>query len=111
MSLFVLFAAISDGTPYQAIVDAAILEVLHELKPDADVSDPRLCYYAAAVAHLRYMQMLAAKSDIAHTYAGTLAKENVRTEPCFFAERLVFAYRNAAADLLIDRNFLFSGIA
>lgn len=111
MTLFVLFAGIPDGTPFQALLDAAILEVEQQLRPDADPADVRLCYYAAATAHLRYVQMLASKSEIAHTYAGNLARESIREVPCGFAERLVFEYRAAAADLLIDRAFLFTGIA
>ncbi|MCQ2434954.1 MAG: hypothetical protein MJ062_06925 [Oscillospiraceae bacterium] len=110
MRLFVLFAGLEDGTPYQALLDAAVEEVRGELLPEADVSDRRLCYYCAALAHLRYVQMLAARSELSHTYAGTLAKQHDETVPCGFAERLVYQYRNAAADLLKDRSFVFTGI-
>ena len=111
MRLFVLFAGLSDGTEYQALLDAAAEEVSGELLPEADANDRRLSYYCAAIAHLRYVQMLAARSELSHTYAGTVAKQKDATVPCGFAERLVCQYRNAAADLLKDRCFVITGIA
>ena len=110
LRLFMLFAGLEDPTPYLPLLDAAYREVTLELRPDADDKDTRLCYYCAAVANLRYMQLIAMKSDLFMTPAGTMAKQRDNTVPCGFAERLVYQFRAAAADLLIDRCFVFTGI-
>lgn len=108
--LFLLFSMQQDAAPWQALLDAAADEVRQELRPGADRNDIRLCYYTAAVANLRYRQLIAAQSAVSPTYAGSVPRARDDTQPCGFAERLVSAYRAAAADLLTDRNFVFSGI-
>lgn len=110
MQLFQLFAGLADGAPYQVLLDAAEDECRQQLRNGADETDTRLAYYIAALANLRYVQMLAARSTVSHTYAGTLAKAHDETPPCGFAERLVSEYRAAASDLLSDRRFVFTGI-
>lgn len=108
--LFLLFSMQQDAAPWQALLDAAADEVRQELRPGVDRNDIRLCYYTAAVANLRYRQLIAAQSAVSPTYAGSVPHARDDTQPCGFAERLVSAYRAAAADLLTDRNFVFSGI-
>lgn len=108
--LFLLFSMLADAAPYEAILDAAITEMRQELRPNADPYDVRLCWYAAAIANLRYRQMLAAQSAVSPTYAGAALSARDSSQPCGFAERLVTAYRNAAADLLCDRRFVFAGM-
>ncbi len=108
--LFCLFAMLPEAEPYQPLLDAAAAECMRMLRPGADASDIRLCYFCAALANLRYAQMQAARCGISHTYAGTLAKAHDASVPCGFAERLVHEYHAAAADLLMDRRFLFTGI-
>lgn len=110
-NLFCLFAMRSSVGEYQPLLDAAIAECNRMLRDGADASDVRLCYFCAALANLRYVQMMAARGTLSHTYAGTVAKSHDATVPCGFAERLVHEYQAAAADLLKDRRFLFTGIA
>ncbi len=109
--LFCLFAMLSEVGEYQPLLEAAIAECERMLRDGADRSDVRLCYFCAALANLRYTQMMAARYELSHTYAGTVAKSHDATVPCGFAERLVHEYRAAATDLLIDCRFLFTGIA
>ena len=108
--LFLLFSMQQDAAPWQALLEAAADEVRQELRPDADPDDVRLCCYTAAVANLRYRQLTAAQGAVSPTYAGSVPRSRDDTKPCGFAERLVLAYREAAADLLTDRGFVFSGI-
>ncbi|MBR6760594.1 MAG: hypothetical protein IKM30_00985 [Oscillospiraceae bacterium] len=108
--LFALFAALEDITPYQPLLDAAVIECRQQLKEGADESDIRLCYYCAAIANLRYTQMIAARSTLSHTYAGTLAKSHDETIPHRFAERLWQEYRALAKDLLRNEDVLFSAM-
>lgn len=83
--------------------------VADELRDGADPDDIRLCYYAAACANLSYRQLMAAES-VTPTYAGTVAGSRNDTVQCTLAERLVAAYRNAAAPLLRDDAFVFARI-
>ena len=46
---------------YTPILTMAVQEVPQGLLPDADETDARLCYLAAAVALLRYTEMTAAR--------------------------------------------------
>lgn len=111
MQLFVLIAQVTDAEPYRVLVEAAAEEVRSELRPDADPTDEKLCYYCAAIAHLRYTQIIASRSTLSHTYAGTLDKAHDDRIPCGFAERLVAEFRAAASHLLLDRSFVFTGIS
>ncbi len=108
--LFCLFAMLPEVGIHQPLLDAAAIECAQLLRDGADDSDIRLCYFCAALANLRYAQMLAARCEIAHSYAGTVAGSHDDSIPCGFAERLVHEYHAAAADLLTDRRFLFTGI-
>lgn len=108
--LFCLFAMLPDAEPYTPLLDAAAAQCMSMLRPDADASDLRLCYFCAALANLRYVQMQAARCGVSHTYAGTVARSHDAALPCSFAERLVQEYHAAAADLLTDRRLLLTGI-
>ncbi|MBQ5335355.1 MAG: hypothetical protein J6Z45_05345 [Oscillospiraceae bacterium] len=108
--LFLLFSMQEDAAPWQALIDETIAAVQNELKPDADENDIRLCYYAAAKANLRYRQILAAHGAVSPTYAGSVPRTRDDSTPCSFAERLVTAYRAAAAELLTDRGFVFANV-
>lgn len=108
--LFSLFSGVSDPDTYLPLIYTAMAECSQQLRDGADAEDQRLCYYAAALANLRYVQMLAARSTLSHTYAGTLAKTHDESIPCGFAERLVQEYRAAVSDLLVDRRFVFTGV-
>ena len=108
--LFLLFSMLPEVGDRQPLIDAAVCEVRSQLRPDADTFDVRLCYYAAAVANLRYRQMIAAQAAVSPTYAGSVTAQRNDSLPCSFSERLVSEYRKAAADLLTDGAFVFTGV-
>lgn len=113
MQLFALFANLETTDPWRGIAEAAIAQADAECKPDADRSDLRLCYYAAAIANLQYRRCIAAQGAISPTYAGSVKAKRDDTAPCTLAERLAIAYREAAADLLRGNahdSFVFRGI-
>lgn len=110
LRLFTLFTGLTADSPFLVFLDAAISEVRSECKDGIAPDDDRLSYYCAALGNLRYTQFLAAKSGISHTYAGNLAKQHDDSVPCGLAEHLVAEFRAAAADLLTDRRFVFTGI-
>lgn len=109
MQLFRLFSCLDNARPWSDLADAAMLKVQSELRDGADPDDVRLCYYAAACANLSYRQLMAAES-LTPTYAGTVSGSRNDTAQCALAERLVMAYRDAAAPLLRDDAFFFDRI-
>lgn len=113
MQLFALFANLAVTDPWRGIAEAAIAQTEQECREDADKTDLRLCYYAAALANLQYRQIIAAQGALSPTYAGTVSAKRDDTAPCTLAERLVQAYRDAAADLLLPASrggFVFRGV-
>ena len=110
LQLFALFANLSTADPWRGIAEAAIAQTERECRPDADRSDLRLCYYAAALANWQYRQIIAAQGALSPTYAGAVPAQRDDSAPCTLAQRLVLAYRAAAADLLRDSSFLFRGV-
>ncbi|MBR4200355.1 MAG: hypothetical protein IKQ91_03640 [Oscillospiraceae bacterium] len=107
--LFRLFACLEDAKPFYDLAEAAMMQVKDELREDADQNDIRLSYYAAALANLCYRQMIAAEAS-AQTYAGGVSGGKNGAAQCELAERLMLAYRKAAAPLLRDDAFVFSRI-
>jgi hypothetical protein len=109
-SLFRLFSGEEDSEKYMPILTTAIEEVKSALLREEDVQEVRLCYLAAAVANLRYIQMFGAQTKALATYAGTVAKESDFSHQIRFAEQLVNSYKALCRDLLADQNFFFSGV-
>lgn len=109
MQLFRLFACVDDARPLRDLAEAAMRQVEAELREGADPEDVRLCYYAAACANLQYRQMMCAGA-VTPTYAGTTAGQWNGQTQCALAERLMLAYRKAAAPLLRDDAFVFERI-
>lgn len=110
-SLFGLFAGdAAAAVEYAAILTMAQQEVEQALLPEADSSDARLCYLAAAVAFLRYIQIVAARDRAACTFAGTIAQNTDAEQKYEFALSLVKAYRRLCHSLLEEEEFLFLGV-
>lgn len=109
-SLFTLFSGETEVDRFMALLMAAVSEVRAHLLPEADGSEARLCYLAAAVANLRYTQLFGARDKALATYAGTIARQSNEEHQLRFAERLVSSYRALCSDLLRDEAFLFWGV-
>lgn len=109
--LFGLFAGETVlASSYTAVLQMAKQEVRQALKAEADETDARLCYLAAAVALLRYTEITAARDRTACTFAGTIAQNTDGEQKHAFALRLVAAYRNLCRELLEDETFLFQAV-
>ena len=100
--LFLLFARLTAVGEWEPILQAAVEQVTHTLKPNADASDIRLCYYAAALANLHYRMVIAANGAVSPTYAGAVPAARDDSSPCAFARILAERFRNECADLLRD---------
>ena len=105
--LFLMFACRAATEELEPLIDAAVREVYDELKPDADAGDPRLCYYAAALAGLHYRRIVAAQGAVSPTYAGAVPANRDDRGPCYVSERIAERFRNDCADLLKDDALLF----
>lgn len=109
MQLFRLFACLENAAPFADLAEAAMRGVSAELRTDADSDDIRLDYYAAACANLQYRRMIAAQT-CSLTSAGSSAAQTAGDRQCSLAESLQRDYRKAAADLLRDDTFVFTGV-
>lgn len=109
--LFGLFAGEDTlAEPYGAVLEMAVQEVKQALKADADETDARLCYLAAAVAFQRYTEITAARDRAACTFAGTIAQNTDAAQKLAFAQSLVWAYRGLCRSLLEDETFAFQAV-
>lgn len=109
-SLFSLFSGEQDVSAFLPLLMTAVQEVRQELREGADSKEVRLCYLAAAVANLRYTQMYGAQERALATYAGTIARQSDASQQLRFAKQLVYSYKGLCADLIRDREFVFTGI-
>lgn len=107
--LFTLFSGEEDVDTFQPVIDAAIEEVLQEMKDSTTGMEVRLCYLTAAVANLRYTQIYGAREKALATFAGTLRRATDSEQQVRFAKQLVYSYRKLCADLLTDSEFAFFG--
>lgn len=109
--LFGLFAGENVlAETYEPILDMAVQEVTQMLLPDAEETDARLSYLAAAVAFLRYTEVTAARDRAACTFAGTIAQNTDAAQKLAFAQELVQAYRGLCRSLLQDEAFSFQAV-
>jgi len=109
-SLFALFSGLEDTLSYAPLVMTAVQEVSAGLRAGADAGDVRLCYLAAAVTNLRFVQMNAAKEKMLATYAGTVTKQSDHTPQIRAAEQLLGTYRALCSDLLEETSFFFMSV-
>ncbi len=103
--LFTLFSGETDVAKYMSVINSAVCDVLPKLRKDADLNDERLAFLCAAIANLRYMQILSFKDKLTYTHAGTIAQQdNGKSE---LARNLVRDYWLSVSDLVNDSEFLF----
>ncbi|MDE6087418.1 MAG: hypothetical protein K2G25_03435 [Oscillospiraceae bacterium] len=108
-SLFSFFTGEADPDQFLPLLTASIQEVRSVLLENADESDVRLCYLAAAVANLRYTEIHGARENCLATYAGTISRESDCTQRMRFAQQLVKSYQGLCRDLIQDTGaFLIS---
>ena len=98
--LFGLFAGSDvDTGKYQSLLELAVTEVRQALREDADESDARLNYLAAAVT--------APRDRTACTFAGTIAQNTDAAQKLAFAQTFAAGCRTMCRDLLLDDTFQF----
>ena len=108
--LFLMFSQRTDAKDWEPLIEAAVRQVTDQLKPDADASDIRLCFFAAALANLHYRTVIASGGAVSPTYAGAVPASRNDSAPCSFAARLADRFRADCADLLRDESALLMPI-
>lgn len=108
--IFQLFTGLSSIGAWEELITEAVGAVQGACRENADKNDLRLCYYAAALANLRYRQILGARGATEPTYAGQIPQKRDDRGTCTLAQALVTEYRKAAAPLLRDGGFVFLGV-
>lgn len=106
-SLFTLFSGETDVTKYMSFINSAMYDVLPRLKKDADLCDERLSFLCAAIANLRYMQIMGLRDRLTYTYAGSVAQNDNSEKKSKLAENLVREYWLSISDLTDDSSFIF----
>ena len=102
--LFGLFAGSDvDTGEYQSLLELAVTEVRQALREDADESDARLNYLAAAVALVHYTELTAPRDRT----ACTIAQNTDAAQKLAFAQTFAAGCRTMCRDLLLDDTFQF----
>jgi len=108
--VFELFTGEENGEEYFMILSLAVYETETMLRPEADPTDARLNYLAAAIAYYRVQQILAARERAAVTYAGKVLKES-QNSAYEYSKLLLRDYMQICGDLIKPQNFIFSSFS
>lgn len=106
-SLFELFS----GEPqenYLPLAELAMAEVEKMLLPDADQTDIRLNFLAAALANYRLSQIKVSQDRTKVTYAGKMLDP---TAAKTYAAALLRDYLQLCSPLIRQRTFIFTGFS
>lgn len=109
-TLFCLFSGEDHTEQYTPVIRLAMTETEKILRPDADMSDIRLDFLAAAMAHYRVRQLHASQDRSRYTYAGKMAA-SVQAHDLVCAEKLLRDYYSMCSDLIVPQTFFFMGVA
>jgi enolase len=110
-SLFTLFSGEADNDTYLPLINSAMSEVKEKIKAGSNLEDERLSFLCAAIANLRYTQILAARDKLRYTFAGSVAQVASGSEQQLkFAENLVKEYWICIKDMVDDSDFTFASV-
>ncbi|MBR4626857.1 MAG: hypothetical protein IKO47_04030 [Ruminococcus sp.] len=108
-SLFELFSG-EEAEEYAPFVSLAVRETERMLLPDADTSDIRLDFLAAAIANYRFCRMKASRDRTKATYAGKMLAAG-EGSPVGQAAELLREYTQLCSDLIKPQTFVFAGFS
>lgn len=108
--IFELMTGESNSTEYMKIIYLSMREIDDLLRPNADISDLRLCFLCAALAFYKLQQILAARERAEVTYAGKVLKESQNTA-YEYAKQLLRDYLQMCKSLLTADTFVFAGFS
>ncbi len=107
-TLFELFSGES-AENFAPLVRLAVDETEKMLLPNADASDVRLGFLAAAIANYRLRQIMASRDRSQVTYAGKMLDSGAATVSG--AEKLLRDYLGLCSDLIKPQTFVFAAFS
>ncbi len=108
-SLFELFSGEDANSEWTPVIVMAVLEVRNMLLPDADDTDTRLEFLAAAVANYRTQEIKLSSGKREYEYVGRMDSGGARTSLAG-AETLMREYVQLCRDLIKSDTFVFETI-
>lgn len=108
--IFELMTGEENSTEYMKLIYLSMREVDDILRPNADISDLRLCFLCAALAFYRLQQILAARERADVTYAGKVLKESQNTA-YEYAKQLLKDYLQMCQSLITVETFVFGSFS
>lgn len=109
-TLFQLFSGEEPNEKYAPVITLAMTEVTRLLRPDADASDVRLDFLAAAFANYRVRTILCSAQSDKVTYAGKLVTPE-NDSSLAYAEKLLRDHCELCSDLIYPYSFIFIGVS
>ena len=108
--IFEIMTGERNSAEYIKLIYLSMREIDTLLRPNADISDLRLCFLCAALAFYRLQQILAARERAEVTYAGKVLKESQNTA-YEYAKQLLRDYMQICKDLITSETFVFSSFS
>ncbi|MDO4864334.1 MAG: hypothetical protein Q4A05_09220 [Ruminococcus sp.] len=108
-TLFELFSGESADSEWAPVVTMAVSEVTAMLLPDADDTDTRLEFLAAAVANYRTQEIKLSSGKAEYEYVGKMSSGGVRAS-LTGAETLMREYVQMCSGLINAKTFIFETI-
>jgi len=109
-SLFLLFSAEDSASKYESIISLAIKLTEKMLCTNADITDVRLEFLAAALANYHVQQIKAAHDRTAVTFTGKMLN-NGDSYAIKYAKKLLSEYMELCSDIIRPKSFVFFGIS
>jgi hypothetical protein len=106
-SLFELFSG-EESESFAPLISLSLAETEKMLLPEADTSDVRLDFLAAAMANYRLQQINSSRDRTQATYAGKMLSAGSGS-PVSGAEKLLRDYMQLCGDLIRPKVFVFAG--
>ena len=107
LSLFRLFYACEDADSFLPVAELSAECVMRRVLDEENISDPRLCYLAAAETLCRVLEIKAARERLTLTRTGSVAAESDFAERLKFAQSLYRGYEDICAGIIRDDGFVF----
>lgn len=108
--IFELMTGEENSSEYMKLIYLSMREIDDILRPNADLSDLRLCFLCAALAFYRLQQILAARERADVTYAGKVLKESQNTA-YEYAKQLLKDYFQMCRSLITVETFVFGSFS
>ena len=108
-TLFTLFSGEDVLDTYVPLITLAVDEVNRMLLPNADSTDVRLDFLAAAIANNRLQKIKNARDRSEITFAGKMLSADRGS--LIYSEKLVSDYLQLCSELINSKTFIFSAFS